>query len=85
LSLRAFSPLHERPPQRRGIDTERPGDLRPAFPFNDRKKYRTVQTPAFSGELSAIRYERNWDEYGEVRPRLSPRRLSAQNRINAPI
>jgi hypothetical protein len=49
------------------------------------KKYRTVQTPAFSGGLSAIRYERNWDEYGEVRPRLSPRRLSAQNRINAPI
>jgi hypothetical protein len=40
------------------------------------KKYRTVQTPAFSGEISAIRYERNWDKYGEVRPRLSPCRLT---------
>jgi hypothetical protein len=29
------SPLPEQSPPRRGIDTERPGDLRPAFPCND--------------------------------------------------
>ena len=29
------SPFHQQPPQRRGIDAEGAGDLRPAFPFHD--------------------------------------------------
>lgn len=29
------SRLHQQPPQRRGIDTERPGDVRHAFAFHD--------------------------------------------------
>ena len=29
------SPLHQQPPQRRGIDTERLGGVRPVFAFHD--------------------------------------------------